>query len=43
MLTTEGRLASTRARKGKPGVSNIFPDVILFLIDEVPPFDEMAP
>jgi hypothetical protein len=42
MLTADGRLASTQACKGKPGVSNIFPDVILFLIDEVPPIDEMA-
>jgi hypothetical protein len=36
-------LTSTRARKGKPGVSNVFPDVILFIIDEVPPIDEMVP
>lgn len=43
LLTAEGRLASARAPKGKPGVSNVFPDVILFIIDEVPPINEMVP
>jgi hypothetical protein len=43
LLTAERRLASTWARKGKPGVSNVFPDVILFIIDEVPPINEMVP